>query len=307
MAALHMESGALKTYAKVYTYPGGYIDIIASDKPDFGAKGWEAAEDWSRPATALPVLPEPEAEAAPASTEPEESGDNHAADQLRSMRRARARVRRLALSNEFSYFVTLTLDQSKVDRYDMEPIVKKLNSWCNNQVKRHGLQYILVPERHKDGAIHFHGFFNGALSVEDSGTMKVPGCKKPKRPRSKAQRAQWEALGAQTVYNLPAWTLGYTTAIKLHGDYRAAVGYVCKYIGKQGDKPAGRWYYSGGGLSEPGELFAELTTREALEQFGEMAYKIQVPGRSLAIINGYDTGGNNYDFPGLEYGTYKNA
>ena len=39
-------------------------------------------------------------------------------DRLRSMRRARSKLRRLALANDFQYFVTLTLDGSKIDRYD---------------------------------------------------------------------------------------------------------------------------------------------------------------------------------------------
>lgn len=34
---------------------------------------------------------------------------------------------------------------------------------------------VLVPERHKDGAIHLHGFFNDALPLVDSGTISRPG------------------------------------------------------------------------------------------------------------------------------------
>ena len=76
----------------------------------------------------------------------------------------------------------------------------------------------------------------------DSGTIRVPWAKKPRKPRSKAEREEWLAAGGRVVYNLPGWTLGYTTAMELYGEYPAAVAYVCKYIGKGGEKPGGRWY-----------------------------------------------------------------
>ena len=81
------------------------------------------------------------------------------------MRRARGKLRRLALANEFRWFVTLTIDPQKCDSFDGAAVVKKLNAWCSNMVQRKGLRYILVPERHKDGALHFHGFFNDALEA----------------------------------------------------------------------------------------------------------------------------------------------
>ena len=108
----------------------------------------------------------------------------------RALRRARAQVRELALANDLGLFVTLTLDGSVIDRYDMAAITKKLNVWLDNQVRRRGLAYVLVPERHKDGAIHFHGLFNDALEVVDSGHTDKEG---------------------HTIYNLPRWPLGFTT------------------------------------------------------------------------------------------------
>lgn len=168
----------------------------------------------------------------------------------RACRRASRRVRELSHCADFKYFVTLTLDAQKVDRYDPEQIIRKMNYWCDNQVRRKGLVYVLVPERHKDGAIHFHGFFNDALPVVDSGTISMKGRKRPIKPRSKAQRVQMLADGGRVVYNLPAWSLGFTTAIELYGEYNAAVSYTCKYLTKQvvdgGQKIAGRWYYHGG-------------------------------------------------------------
>lgn len=232
----------------IYVYPDGSQDIIAATSPMFRESGWENIMEADKAA------PEP------AKREKEKRSDG--ADMQRSMRRARAKLRRLALANDFEYFVTLTLDGSKIDRYDGAAVVKALGRWADNMVRRHGLKYILVPELHKDGAFHFHGFFSGSgLKTVDSGI-------------------RWEG---REVYNLPQWTLGYTTAQRLYGDYHAAVGYCCKYIGKQqGQRPLGRWYYSGGALAEPEKLLADLDYRDI-----EDAVEFVIPGVKIKVANGY--------------------
>jgi hypothetical protein len=274
----------VKHSAKAFIYPCGVMDILASTEPDFGPKGWEAAEDYSRPTKArLVVDQQGEAEAA---QQTKQQPQALAEDIERSMRRARAKVRRIALSNEFKYFVTLTIDPAKVDSHNGEAVVKKLNAWASNAVQRHGLKYILVPEYHKKGGIHFHGFFNDVLPAVDSGTVRVPWAQKPRKPRSKAERAEWLAAGGQIVYNLPAWALGFTTAMELYGDYPAAVAYVCKYIGKDGTKPAGRWYYSGGDLQGPRVEYFDMSAAELLAEYGDKAVAIYPPGKQIAIVNG---------------------
>ena len=212
--------------------------------------------------------------------------DAKAEDIDRSMRRARAKVRRLALANDFRWFVTLTLDPQKVNSKEPADVVRKLNAWCSNMVQRNGLRYILVPEYHKKGGIHFHGFFSDSLQAVDSGTIKPPQGGKPRRPRSAAQRAEWLQNGGQIVYNLPGWTLGFTTAMELYGEYPAAVAYVCKYIGKEGEKPAGRWYYSGGNLVEASVEYVDISPAELAADYGTRAMVIYPPGKQIAIVNG---------------------
>ena len=253
----------IKHYAKVLKYPCGLVDIMASTEPDFGPKGWEAAECYATP---KPAGAKSDRRSRSDDSPERASPQALAEDVERSMRRARAKVRRIALSNDFRWFVTLTLDQTRIDRYDVGEVVRKLSQWCSNQVKRRGLRYILVPERHKDGALHFHGFFSDALEAVASGH------------RDK---------GGRMIYNLPQWTLGFTAAIELYGDYAGAVAYVCKYIGKQGDKPAGRWYYSGGDLREPETEYIDTVNAEALKEvFGDRIWSTYVPGRTLTIVNG---------------------
>ena len=248
-ALLGVDSGAVRHYAKIYTYPGGIQDIVASSAPDFGAKGWEkSGADTSKCKQ----------------KHERKSADPKGEDLERSMRRARGKLRRLALANDFRWFVTLTIDPEKCDSFDGAAVVRKLNAWCSNMVQRKGLRYILVPERHKSGRIHFHGFFNDCLEVVDSGHTDKQG---------------------HPIYNLPQWALGFTTAIELYDDYVKAVGYVCKYVGKQGEKPAGRWYYSGGDLREPEITYAEISPAELAADYPEQVFVFYPPGKQMAVVN----------------------
>lgn len=249
-------------------YPQGFMEVLTASNPVFREPGYEVSGKWASEPRKRPKRP-PGGEAAgedagggcAAPSEKEEA--RRAENVKRAVRRAKQNLRDLALCNDMRYFVTLTLDQRVIDRYDMRQITGKLNAWCSNQVQRNGLAYVLVPERHKDGAVHFHGFVNNAVEVVDSGTLCVPWEKKPKRPRDEAQRNEWLAKGGKVVYNLPAWPLGFTTAIELYGDPVAAVGYCCKYIGKQQEggvpeKIGGRWFYHGGCHGRPEVQYGDV-------------------------------------------------
>ena len=224
--------GAIMHNAQMKVYPDGSGKLTVFNRAIIRESGFEERR-------AKPELPEDYGS---------KGGAGDWESIARARRRARAAVEDLARSNDFRYFVTLTLDAAKIGRYDDKEVIRRVGDWLKNRVKRNGLAYVLVPERHKDGAIHFHGLFND-VPVVDSGTIDIHG--RPRRPRSKAQRAEWIAEGGHIVYNIPLWTWGFSTAIELYGDRRAAIGYVCKYIGKDSEKIGGRWYYSGGALRRP--------------------------------------------------------
>lgn len=242
---------------RVKTYPSGAVEVLTASARVFREAGWEQPDDWNgRSMDAAPDLGDDVAydlaeRAAIMDEDGAAAAAAAAASLARAQRRARTQVRDLAMSNDFRYFVTLTLDGSKVDRYDIRAVTRRLNQWLSNAVRRYGLKYVLVPELHKDGAIHFHGFVNDALRVVDSGTVIPPQGGKPRRPRGEKMRQAWIENGGHVVFNLPQWSLGFSTAIELYGEYSAAVGYVCKYINKEQTKVGGRWFYHGGDLRMP--------------------------------------------------------
>lgn len=228
----------------VKRYPTGRVSIVAANRNIFRIAGYEAARDAKPTRAEVPFL-SPEAEAEEKEREYarlernaiEGDGGLSPAEQARAagnlaraQRRARAAVRDLALANPMKYFVTLTFDKERVARWDDREVMRVTRNWLDNSVRRHGLAYVLVPERHKDGAIHFHGFFNDAFCGVDSGRRTANG---------------------SIIYNLPAWPWGFTTAMEVYGEHAAAVSYVCKYISKGGEKVCGRWYYHGGALQRP--------------------------------------------------------
>lgn len=287
---------------RIKRYPSGAWELLVCNRPVFREKGWELeGED-----RALAALAAERSEAAKAAEEAEAQAEAPEAGRAectpsdentaRAARRAAARVRDIALSNEFSWFITLTLDKDKINRYDIKEITRKLNTWLDNQVRRKGLKYVLVAERHKDGAVHFHGFINEVPGLVASGTWKVPGHKKPIKPRSEAQRREWAAHGAEAgfheVFNWEAWPLGFTTAIRLYGEYNSAVAYVCKYIRKQvgGGKIGGRWYYSGGALEAPAVELVDLGLQEFASDPEMYRFEIPEAGLQFGILRGNSWG-----------------
>lgn len=279
--------------AQMKKYPDGSAVLLISDRAIFREPGWESARESSNKIAAAAVEVEPDPERGNAQLDERESGElctiphaQRAVESLeRSRRRARSKVSDYAKSNQFDYFVTLTLDKDVVDRYNVDAAVKRLRPFLDNAVRRHGLRYILIPELHQDGAVHFHGLVNDAFEMVDSGTVKLTGegaPKKPKKPRSKKQRQEWLDVGGQVVYNIADYKLGFSTAIGLYGDYSKAVSYVCKYIGKGTGKIGGRWYYSGGDLKSPSKEYFDVDYSELRQ--GEHAFTIPRLGAEVVKL-----------------------
>lgn len=163
-----------------------------------------------------------------------------AADPERSLeeskRRAKSKVRDIALCNRFEYMFTWTLDGEKIDRYDPEVIYKKMRAFLSNVSQRKGFRYVCIPEYHKKKdneerpAIHFHGLC-------ELGDVHIT-------PSLLSDGTQRKDKSNRPVFNMDDWTLGYSTCVPLDGDYEKAVNYIVKYITKAESKIFGKWYLS---------------------------------------------------------------
>lgn len=163
-----------------------------------------------------------------------------------SLSRSKRIVLELALCNEWEYFVTLTFDAEKMNRYRLEDICKRLGKWVNNYNSRKGakIKYLLIPEQHKDGAWHLHGLLMG-LPISHL------------RPFSLDERIPnriKELLRAgRQIYDWPAYrqSFGYVTVEAIRDPLRCAA-YITKYITKDLLRSAvslnAHVYYSSHGL-----------------------------------------------------------
>ena len=84
-----------------------------------------------------------------------------------SLSRTRRSLLDLALANDWDYFVTFTLSDENVDRFNLEAWHEKFKQWFKYRRKAKGLKcrYLLVPERHKNGAWHCHGLMAGNMDL----------------------------------------------------------------------------------------------------------------------------------------------
>lgn len=155
-------------------------------------------------------------------------------------------IYKLARSNDWEYFLTLTFNPELVDSFDYDEVTKKLSQWLNNLKKRYApeLKYILVPELHKSGRFHFHGLLAniGNIKLDDSGHRDESN---------------------NIIYNLGNYKLGYSTVTKIN-DVRRVSSYISKYITKDlcTLTKGKRRYWSSKNLDLPNETTYVLTPEE---------------------------------------------
>ena len=148
---------------------------------------------------------------------------------VRSLRRTKQTIYELARANDWDFFSTFTLKDAY--RYDYFASCKKLRTWLNNFKKRscEDLLYIVVPEFHKDGAIHFHALIQ---SKKIADLLSRRWCDNKK-------------------FYLPNYTLGISEFEKVRDRYRVS-NYICKYITKEMiDIPGKNRYFRSQGLKTP--------------------------------------------------------
>lgn len=136
--------------------------------------------------------------------EPEDS-------KTRSIRRTRRIISDLVICNKFQLFVTFTF---KSDRQNIRRSKEKMQNYLKNTKKRDSpkLQYIIVPEFHKDKkAIHFHALINNL---------------NPKHLIDSKKK-----INKRKAYNINNYRSGFSTAIKIDNHAKVS-SYIRKYITK---------------------------------------------------------------------------
>lgn len=123
---------------------------------------------------------------------------------LRNIIRAKTAISDIISCNTFNYFVTLTIaPNGTIDRYDYDSSSNAITKYLKHNISK----YILVPEKHKDGAFHFH-------LLADIDKIHLKKFKK-------------------NYYNLTSYKLGFSSAVSItSGSESRLASYVQKYITK---------------------------------------------------------------------------
>lgn len=233
--------------ALIKRYPDGTFQVTCFSRPSYRAHGFEAVDAEER-RRRRQEFREAHADLIAAGERERDREDN--------LRRAKQAIFDLAACNDWHYFITLTLDQKEINRYDPHEVGKRVNKWLANMVqRREGFSYLVVPEHHEDGAIHFHGLVTEGLKMVDSGTVSVPGRKKPIK-RATAKRLKIPDEDQHPVYNVTDFPLGFSTAIPTYGSRGRLSAYMTKYITKDLQKIFGKRYWAGGNLRRKPKAYA---------------------------------------------------
>lgn len=164
--------------------------------------------------------------------------------------RARNKILEYVLCNDFVFFVTLTLDPIKYDRANLKNFIKDLGKFINNYnyFKGTEIKYLFIPEQHKDGCWHMHGFIMG-LPYDRLELFDLHG-DKPLPPYILKKLKNNELL-----YNFPEYEkrFGYNIFEPIRNK-KASVLYMCKYLTKDLSKNVtelgNHLYYCSKGLNK---------------------------------------------------------
>lgn len=157
-----------------------------------------------------------------------------------NLARAKCSVRELALCNQWDYWCTFTISPDKYDRYNLDTYMRNFAKFLNNYNSykcppEYKVKYLLVPEQHKDGAWHLHGFIKGIkpsdLYVNEHGYLT------------------WKQYEKK---------FGYISMSKINNMDRCS-SYILKYMTKDADKNVSdlhkHLYYASHGLERAVELY----------------------------------------------------
>jgi hypothetical protein len=191
-------------------------------------------------------------------------------DKARLASKQNAYEKALANVELWEYFATFTLDKTKQDRYDFKKALTHITKFLQY---RH-IKYFMVPERHKDGAWHFHAL----LSAEMGEYLSDFEGKALKNWYIRSCLSQGKPIKHCKAYSE---SFGYNT-IEPCRDKERCTHYMTKYVLKTFDdenfeRVSRRRFFCSKGLKSPviimpSEINLEDFEIQALSQYTEKVY-----------------------------------
>ena len=159
------------------------------------------------------------------------------------------------LANNFQIFATFTFSPKKVDRFDIDACKSKLKRWLDRQREKNAnLKYIVVPERHKNGANHFHALFENI----DSFTLHKTKIRQENRD----------------VFTMRDWRFGYSNVKFIDSNRLKVAAYITKYITKDMITIENkRRYWSSHNLDLPEKFYNDVDRFEIRPDLQSLVYE----------------------------------
>lgn len=126
--------------------------------------------------------------------------------ELQKLARRKVKVKDYVLSGNFTLFGTLTFAPEHASKDLTEDLRHKMILFTR-MLRRRGVRYYIVAEKHKSGNIHLHGLFSDNLT-----TAQSPNSRK--------------------YLNIPIWSYGFSSVDHIR-DYVGTAYYVTKYVTKE--------------------------------------------------------------------------
>lgn len=210
-----------------------------------------------------------------------------------SLSRTKRLLLEKALCNPWDWFGSLTIDKTKFDRYQLKEFYKAFSQRVRDMRKKgYNIQYLIVPELHKDDAWHLHGLFYGLPPLLPFSECRKQGQKVP------------DYLVYSDYYNWPWYqeNFGYCSFGRIRSPVRSAF-YITKYITKNHQRMVtdvgSKMFYPSQGLNKA-ELHGEhYGHSEFLDSLLQEEYDFCSVGMTK-VSNGFDwTFG--FDLEGFEF------
>lgn len=174
--------------------------------------------------------------------------------------RTRRRIKDLVMCNPWEWYVTLTLDENKQDRNDLQKYIKDLGQFVRNYRRKNNvdIKYLLVPELHIKGGWHLHGFF---MNIKEDDLRELTLKEKlPYKIRKELQNGRklytWKQYGDR---------FGYTVVERIESKDKIS-SYITKYITKNTVSTIKELnlhsFYASQGLKEPEFVACDYLLKE---------------------------------------------
>ena len=206
-------------------YGNGRIEIVAYHEPKIRSAGSRSKTSGKEAETT------------------DEAQEARTRQQIYAIRR---RIKGYAFANGFCWFVTLTFNPRKINSSDYRTAKTALQKWCRKMRDRYKrFDYLLIPELHKSGAVHFHGLL-GDIPADFVEAVN------PKTGKPLIRHGR-------QVYNLTDWEYGFSDCEKIEDPDRAA-SYITKYVTSKllsnKEMYNQKRYFNSQGLAKPAVTFS---------------------------------------------------